>query len=197
MKQTIYFSLFVFLFTLPSFAETRTGFANYGSLKAHYGVYNPEGVETIGDILFLHGYGDTFKNHVPLFQEWNRIGLRVIAFDFPSHGKTSGGGWDDLDWYSFQDLAELASSIRRETLEDSSRPLFLSGWSTGGLLAIRILQSEGMRSLFPTISGLVVYAPGVSVKKCVGNLICHITNETLTHNELLQNRTIQPTSPSI
>ena len=33
------------------------------------------------------------------------------------------------------------------------------------------------------------------MRKCVGNLACRITNETLTHNELLQKRPIRPTSP--
>ena len=130
---------------------------------------------TVGDVLLLHGYGDTFKNHIPLFREWHQIGVKVIAFDFPSHGKSYGAAWDDLDWYSSQKLAEITSFVRNVTLEDIFRPLFISGWSTGGLLAIRIAQSNKMKAHFSTLRGLVVYAPGVSVRKCVGNFLCHIT----------------------
>ncbi len=176
--------------TISLTAKAETSFVSDGSLRVHYGVFKPKG-SAVGDILFLHGYGDTFENHVPLFTEWNHIGLRVIAFDFPSHGKSHGGEWNDLDWHSFRDLANIASLVRNLTLEDSSRPLFISGWSTGGLLAVRIVQSEKMRTLFPTIRGLVAYAPGVSVRKCVGNLLCHITNDTLSHNADLQNRVIR------
>lgn len=195
MNLTIRLFLFAMLAVSSVSAKAETAFVSHRSLQVHYGVFKPNATATVGDILFLHGYGDTFENHIPLFREWNRIGLRVIAFDFPSHGKSHGGAWDDLDWYSFQDLAEVTSLVRNVTLEDNSRPLFLSGWSTGGLLAIQIVQSEKMRTLFPMIRGLVVYAPGVSVRKCVGNLVCHITNDSLSHNELLQDRPIHPGSP--
>ncbi|MBL7670237.1 MAG: alpha/beta fold hydrolase [Bdellovibrionaceae bacterium] len=195
MNTMLRFLLFAALITSSILAKAERAFVNHGSLQVHYGVFKPKDTPTVGDILFFHGYGDTFENHIPLFTEWNRIGLRIIAFDFPSHGKSNGFMWNDLDWYSFQCLAEIANLVRNVTLENSSRPLFLSGWSTGGLLAIRIVQSEKMRALFPPIRGLVAYAPGVSVRKCVGNLFCHITNDTLTHNDLLQNRTIYPASP--
>lgn len=150
---------------------------------------------SVGDVLFFHGYGDTFKNHLPLFREWNQAGLRVIAFDFPSHGQTQGDKWDDLDWYSFSDLAEMASVVRKQAVKGQDRPLFLSGWSLGGLLATKIVQSHELRTLFPPIKGLVTFAPGVSVKKCVGNIFCQITNETLTHNETLFGRFLYPRSP--
>jgi alpha-beta hydrolase superfamily lysophospholipase len=80
-------------------------------------------------------------------------------------------------------------------LGEPKRPLFLAGWSTGGLIATRIVQSEAMRSLFPSIKGIVVYAPGVAVKTCVGDALCQITNATLTHNQNLQDRLIYPESP--
>lgn len=115
-------------------------------------------------------------------------GMRVIAFDLPSHGKSYGGVSDDLDWFSFTDLADVAVVIERETLEDSSRPLILSGWSTGGLLALRMAQSEKRSILSRYPSGLLLFAPAVSVPACVGDAFCQITNETLTHDHTLYQR---------
>ena len=70
----------------------------------------------------------------------NEKGIRVVSFDLPSHGKTQGNHWDDLDWWSFDDLSRLVEVIDHETVEDQSRPLIIAGWSTGGLLAIRMEQ---------------------------------------------------------
>ena len=137
-------SAFTALFTL-AFLSTAISAANVtrgysegysSSLRIHYGVFKSDTQPTRGDVLYFHGYGDTFENHLRLFKSITDAGLRVIAFDLPSHGRTSGGEWDDLDWFSFGDLADVAAVIDHETLEDSSRPLILAGWSTGGLLLI-------------------------------------------------------------
>jgi alpha-beta hydrolase superfamily lysophospholipase len=189
----IIFTLVTMIFTTTVNAETK--FLSYGTLKVHYGLYESTATKTVGDVLYFHGYGDTFENHQPLFKEFNRQGLRVIAFDLPSHGKTTGNHLDDLDWYSFSKIAEIASYVRLMNLGEFKRPLFLAGWSTGGLIATRIVQSEAMSSLFPTIKGVITYAPGVAVKTCVGDSFCQITNETLTHNQNLQERSIYPESP--
>ena len=164
-----------------------------GQVKAHVGIYEAKTERVLGDILYFHGYGDHFKNHEQLFQSWNERGFRVVAFDLPSHGGTKSL-WD-LDCYSFSDLAKLAAEVDSRVLVDRNRPFFLAGWSMGGLLATRIGQSADLQKLFERkIQGLFLYAPGVSVYPCVGRA-CFITNDTLTHDPGLQNRTFSPATP--
>lgn len=180
--------------TTVTAAQRYSGFLKVDTLRVHYGIYKPDS-EVVGDVLFLHGYGDNFANHQALFKQFNESGLRVIGFDYPSHGKTWGQGSDDLDFHSFHSLTQIAAKVLRENAPNSSRPLFIVGWSTGGLQAIRIAQVSRFRSLFPNLKGLVLYAPGVSVKTCVGNSFCQITNETLNHDTRMLHRQIKPKSP--
>jgi len=165
------------------------------ALYIHYAIFKSDTQETVGDVLYFHGYGDTLENHVRLFREMTDAGIRVIAFDLPSHGKTQGRVWDDLDCFSFTDLTRLAAVIERETLEDSSRPLILSGWSTGGLIALRIAQSNPLSTFTRYPGGMVLFAPAVSVPVCVGDALCQITNETLTHDATLFQRQASPPTP--
>src|SRR4051812_1989608 len=60
-----------------------------GNLHLRIGVMEPSGTPK-ADVLFLHGFADRFDNHLPLFETWRNAGLRVIAFDYPSHGETCG-----------------------------------------------------------------------------------------------------------
>jgi len=194
MKLLVSLITIIFVSSFASANQPSTQFLKMGSLQVHYGVFSQVN-EVIGDVLFLHGYGDSFLNHLALFKQLNESGLRVIGFDYPSHGKTQGMYWNDLDFHSFKSLTEIAEAVLNETSSTTSRPLFIIGWSTGGLHAIRIAQVPRFRKLFPSLSGLVLYAPGVAVKKCVGNSFCHITNETLNHDPLLRSRQIEPRSP--
>lgn len=183
-----------FLSTLAN-ARVRNGFATLGTANIHYGVYDSE-TESQGDVLYIHGFGDRFENHVALFDSFNRAGLRVIAFDLPSHGYSSGAAGDDLNKQTFDKLVTIASqvlSLNRGA--DDQKPLILAGWSLGGLLATRIAQDEKYQLQFPKLSGLILYAPSLAPKPCVGNLFCQISNATLTHNELLQDSEIKPKSP--
>lgn len=173
-----------------SFFGTSSGFK--GSFSVHIGVFNPQ-VEPIADVLYLHGYGDRFENHKPLFKSLTDAKMRVIAFDLPSHGRSKTGQWDDLNWWSFQDLADLVRHVEQETIETHSRPLILAGWSTGGLIAIRMAQTYD--SMLREPSALVLFAPAVSVPICVGDTLCRITNRTLTHDKSLMDREISPALP--
>jgi alpha-beta hydrolase superfamily lysophospholipase len=157
------------------------------------GEQRPNGAVS-GDVIFLHGFGDRIDNHDPLFQGWTRAGLRVVAFDYPSHGETTGL-LSDLDLFEFTDLAELVVKVEEQTREDQNRPLFLAGWSTGGLLAIRMMQGPTLPQLGRPVAGVIAYAPGVSVYALPGD---HglITLESLTHDPNPPHKgPISPTSP--
>jgi len=159
----------------------------------HIGVQSPDPeIAVKGDILYLHGYGDRIDNHGPLFDQWNKAGFRVIAFDFPSHGQTQAG---PLDLYGIGDLGRLALKVEAATRENRDRPLFLAGWSTGGLVAVRMVQSFLYEKSTRKPSGLVLFAPGVSVYKFVGGDGI-IRERTLTNNSHPPHHgAIKPVSP--
>jgi alpha-beta hydrolase superfamily lysophospholipase len=144
--------------------------------------------------LFLHGFSDRLDNHGPLFAEFNRAGLRVISFDLPGHGENSGHP-NDINSWNFSSLAKLAAFIEKTVvLQTKIRPasFLLSGWSTGGLIAIRIAQGLGANELSRKISGLILFAPGVAVRPpweigektpdFMNGLVGHVTVDSLTHN---------------
>jgi len=157
------------------------------SLNLRIGIQNPDG-PVIGDVLYIHGFADRLDNHAPLFDAWTRAGLRVIAFDLPSHGEDSGSN-NDLNYFNFEALVSLAAQVEEETkapeTADVKRPLILAGWSTGGLIITRLLQKSWLAGFSRPISGVILFAPGVSVRKfpwTFGNKIGEVTLATLTHD---------------
>ena len=166
---------------------------NGGDLRIRVGVKSPGGTPK-GDILFLHGFADRIDNHQPLFDSWAAAGFRVLAFDFPSHGETCGSN-SNIDHFGFTDLADIAKYVESSTLEDTNRPLLLAGWSTGGLLAVRMLQSSTFPSMSRPIKGAILFAPGVSVYSLVGES-GSVTQASLTNNPSPPHYgTITPGSP--
>jgi len=160
-----------------------------GKLQLRVGIANAVG-HPRGDILYLTGFADRLDNHQPLFNAWTQAGFRVISFDYPSHGETCGS---NINLYKFGDLAKLAGYVESITREDATRSLILAGWSTGGLLAARILQ--GLPYSGRPIAGAILFSPGIDVYPLVGE---HgtVTQATLTNNPHPPHLgTITPTSP--
>lgn len=180
----IYFSSISFASSIHTFElEVRQTPESIYFSKLRVGVQNPDGLIK-GDILYFHGFSDRLDNHGPLFESWTKQGFRVISFDYPSHGETSG---TSLNLFTFRRLADLALEVERATREDINRPLILSGWSTGGLLALRIVQGQTFKKFERDLKGLILFAPGVSVRNFVGSPslrypIGEITLESLTHD---------------
>lgn len=159
----------------------------------------PDHNKPLGTILFIHGFGDRWANHEPLINEWVEDGFQVVAFDLPSHGETTGDG---LSSFSFNQLARLVESVAMYAGVKSSRPpLLIAGWSTGGLLATRIAQALWDHNFYK-VSGLILFAPGISVPYQVGEPslrypLGQVTARTLTHKSTPPHKAnpIQPKSP--
>ena len=132
--------------------------------------------EPKGDVLFLTGFADRADNHGPLFRQITDAGFRVISFDYPSHGETQC--WN-LNFHDFSTLLTLTEFILHKPKFKSDRPLVLIGWSTGGLMAYRMVQ----RGYLPSrqITGLVLLAPGIYVRKVPGEQ-GYVTLESLLSN---------------
>ncbi len=155
----------------------------WGGVNVRTGEFRPAGDEAPkADILFLHGFGDNMLNHGPLFKNWTDSGFRVVSFDFPSHGESIGDSINDFDSASgpILGLAKLAFAVEQKYRKDSSRPFLIAGWSTGGLLAIRMAQGLGSYNGHRDIDALILLAPGVFVRPIVGE------NGTVTLKTLTQ-----------
>jgi alpha-beta hydrolase superfamily lysophospholipase len=150
----------------------------------------PVSVPVRADVLFLIGFADRADNHGPLFESMANAGYRVISFDYPSHGESNCGGLDSQD---FASLSKMAEEIIAPLTEDSFRPLYLTGWSTGGLLAMRIAQLNYFSNR--TIAGLLLLAPGLATYMAPGDWGT-VTLDTLLSNPNPPHRgPIKPTSP--
>lgn len=144
----------------------------------------------VSDLIFYTGFADRADNHRPLYKKLNEAGIRVISFDYPSHGESKCRSLND---YSIMDLVTLATEVLQFKLEDLTRPLIVSGWSTGGLVALRSLQEK--LDYKQKIDSLILISPGVSVYLFPGD---HglVTEKTLLSNPTPPHvGTISPASP--
>lgn len=167
-----------------------------GLLNLRYGVWSPPG-EPVADVFFLHGFGDRMDNHGPLFQAYVKKGYRVISFDYPKHGESKG--LLPLGFFTLKRLAAIAAQVEKTVLgEQVHRPLIVVGWSTGGLLALRMFQSQKFEKFSRVPSALILQAPGVSVRKTPFTFGKWgiITQDTLTRNTTPPHEgKIRPLSP--
>lgn len=179
--------------TSHSWIRTYTQLRRGGSLQLRVGVMDPSGPPK-ADVLFLHGFADRLDNHRPLFEALVAKGFRVFSFDFPGHGESCGPA-SSINAFDFTSLAAEAAYVERTVGTDPTRPLFLVGWSTGGLLAERMMQDGSLGPLSRPVSGMVLLAPGVSVYPLVGDN-GSVTPASLTRNPAPPHfGVIQPTSP--
>jgi alpha-beta hydrolase superfamily lysophospholipase len=151
-----------------------------GRLRAKVLIVNPENQEPVADIIFLTGYYDRPDNHIPQFTEWSNKGFRVISFAYPGHDENTGS-YNILSLHNFRSLFQMLIETERITRVDQSRPLALAGWSLGGEVVIRFIQTEEYLQLGRGILGLVLQAPSVAVKPVVGEFGV-ATRRTLTTN---------------
>lgn len=171
---------------VPGMTTTRLD-ADEGRVHLRVGVFPAKGTPK-GDVFYLPGFADRLDNHLPLFEAWSKAGLRVVSFDYPSHGESCGR---PIDRYGFEDLGRFANAVERHTRE-GARPLVVSGWSTGGLVAVRTLQ-EGW--LDRAVNGAVLYAPAVAPRPIIGEA-GFVTEDSLTRNPSPPHRgAITPKSP--
>jgi alpha-beta hydrolase superfamily lysophospholipase len=113
----------------------------------------------VADLIFLHGHADRVDNHRELFARWAQAGIAVVAPDLPSHGDTSVRG---IDAWTTGDIAALVGLLERR-YGATGRPLILAGWSYGGLMATRILQSpDHLRALARRPAAVVLLVPAVA-----------------------------------
>lgn len=150
-----------------------------------------------GTVLYLPGFADQIDYHMPLVRSLASKGLRVISFDYPSHGYTKGSSLNNV-WFS--DLSHIALAVVNH-YRKGEEPLYIIGFSTGGLLAVRTIQEQSNQSssfakfFDHNLSGIALIAPGVAVHTLVGEAGI-VTARTLTRNPIFKKYgKIKPKSP--
>ena len=161
----------------------------YGS-KIMVGTYAHRAKDS-ATVIYLPGYADTFNNHEDLLSQLHDAGVRVISFDYPSHGQSDGGIWA----WDIQDVASIIKAVLSSPSLNSGElainrklPVILVGWSTGATMAIRTAQTWHPH-VIPAdlrLAGIVAFAPGLPVQLAVGHgysrLGTKVKAEDLTRN---------------
>lgn len=176
--------------SLSHASSTRIEFVRMNALCSLRVVSEIPEKKHVADILFLTGFSDRADNHKPLFSLLAGQGFRVISFDYPSHGETN---CLSLNLHNFTTISNLAEELLARPAYRSAKPLYLSGWSTGGLMVYRMLQ----RNFFEDrdVRGAVLLAPGLAVYPVpgVGGLITQ--DSLLSHPTPPHRGPIWPRSP--
>ena len=106
-----------------------------------------------GSIVVVHGLGEHSGRYERLKNELVKNGFRVVLFDLPGHGESSG----IRGHFTFKEVFKVINDY----VEESENPV-LFGHSLGGLIAIRYAEE------FPgKLKGLVVSSPALSLSRNV------------------------------
>lgn len=104
-------------------------------------------------ILLIHGFTATSVEIRPLAKFFHQAGYSVVGPLLPGHGTTV----EDLNsrtWKEWTAAADQCYQLCRSTY----RRVFVGGESLGGLLSLYLA------SIYPEISGIMLYAPALKVK---------------------------------
>lgn len=129
-------------------------------------------------IVYFPGFADRFENHPHLLGQLSGLGFNVISYDFPSHGESKLEN-QGLNGFSISDLAEMGVATL-EKLGSPKLPTYFLGWSTGGLVAVRLVQ-QGLLPEGWNLRGAALLAPALAPRLIVGEL-GFVTKETLSRD---------------
>jgi alpha-beta hydrolase superfamily lysophospholipase len=128
-------------------------FQGAGDAELYYQWWQPAGKEK-AVICFVHGYGDHSSRHGNLVSALSKSGFSLYAFDLRGHGRSPGKRGHIDSWAQFRE--DLQRLLRLVEAQSPDLPLFLMGYSLGGLIAADYaLHNPGV------LKGLVLMAPGL------------------------------------
>jgi acylglycerol lipase len=90
-------------------------------------------------VIFTHGLGEHSNRYGHVAAELVARGCRVVAWDLPGHGRSSGPRGDIQD---YGHLLEDLEAVRSRYAADGG-PLFFYAHSLGGQIALRFLETTG------------------------------------------------------
>lgn len=109
-----------------------------------------------GCAVVLHGYYDHVGLYGHLFRHLLERGLRVVTFDLPGHGLSSG---EQATIDTFDHYVDAFESVMRTLEHYLPQPWYLLGQSTGGAVAMEWLLSREVTRETNPFSKVVLLAP--------------------------------------
>lgn len=121
-----------------------------------------------GTVIFLHGYGDSRSQAVPLMPFLHEAGYHVLAFDFRAHGGSAG----DVTTVGLDEVADVEAAIAFARAKDplASEDLALLGFSMGGATAINAA------AISPHVDVVVSDSAFATLTNIASNSITHFTD---------------------
>ncbi|MGK2856781.1 MAG: alpha/beta hydrolase [Thermoanaerobaculia bacterium] len=111
-------------------------------------------------VVLVHGTSDSPYSLHSLAERLHAEGAYVVGLRLPGHG-TIPGGLVGVTWQDFAASVELA--VRNAHGEANGAPVYLVGYSTGGILGVHY----GLRCLeepeLPRLAGMVLISPAIAV----------------------------------
>ena len=123
-----------------------------------------------GNILYYQGFADSMLNHDPLFTTLTDAGYRIVAFDYPGQGGSSGN-MNNIDVMEITRIGDVVlERLERRTAAPGKK--ITLAWSTGGLAAYLAASRQ-------EVDAVILIAPGIHVRALVGRFGA-VTLPTLT-----------------
>jgi alpha-beta hydrolase superfamily lysophospholipase len=116
----------------------------------------PPGGSPAAAVLFAHGFAESAMRHAPTLEALAAAGIAAYAYDLRGHGRSPGSrGFIRR----FDDLLDASALARAWVAAESPGiPLFLMGYSLGGLVSVRSAERDP-----DGIDGVVLVSPGFEI----------------------------------
>jgi alpha-beta hydrolase superfamily lysophospholipase len=126
--------------------------------------YVAETSAPVAALLFAHGYAESAARHEATLRYFAANGVAAYAYDLTGHGKSAGTRGFIRH---FDELVEVSLALRaRIHARHSGLPLFLAGYSLGGLVTVRSVETEPRG-----VAGCILISPGLGVARDVPPLV--------------------------
>lgn len=121
-----------------------------------------------GTVVFLHGYGDSKAQAVPLLPFLHEAGYHVVAFDFRAHGESAG----DVTTVGLDEVADVRAAIAFAQAKDpaAADDLALLGFSMGAATALNAA------AVAPEVDVVVADSAFATLTNIASNSINHFTD---------------------
>lgn len=140
-------------YSLPTTAESRFGWLQLQQYRIWTQAFRPQARLEQGTLLHLHGYYDHGASYPSLQQLALERGYAYLTVDLPGHGLSSGERASILSFDVYSQLLGLL--LEQLEQQNFPRPWLLSGFSTGGAIALEHLldgsRFERMALIAPLI----------------------------------------------